>query len=132
MSENDAPDKEVADSQRESSESDWRGGLKFEKIDTRMIEDQSFEGIETRRHFATDECLDFDETPSSVAETVDEVLIAKYDFMDSRARASCCSRMTFWYANSLIQAVDGNNGRLHKKMIEDMSTGPSRDAELLR
>ena len=52
--------------------------------------------------------------------------------MDSKRRANCCSRLTFWYANPLIDSVSANNGQMHKKMIEDMNTDPERSERLLK
>lgn len=68
----------------------------------------------------------------SIAESVDEQPTVQHDFMDSRRRANCCSVLTFWYANPLIQAVRSNNGSLHDKMVEDMKINPKRDQQLLK
>ena len=51
--------------------------------------------------------------------------------MDSRQHANCCSRLTFWFANPLVQAVRENRGYMHAKMVEDMSSDPDQDAKRL-
>ena len=89
MSQDDAPDKEVGNDSFEFS--DGKGVIKFEQIET------------CRRLVTTDyEHERCDETPESYAESVDMKATKTHSFMDSRRRANCCSRLTFYYANSLV------------------------------
>lgn len=53
-------------------------------------------------------------------------------FMDSKRRAGCCSKFTYWYANNLVDSVNMNKGKLHPKMLETMNTDPQRDVKLLK
>ena len=52
--------------------------------------------------------------------------------MDSKRRANCCSILTYWYSNTLVDSVYLNKGRLVNKMIESMNSDPDRDHKLLK
>ena len=34
--------------------------------------------------------------------------------MQSKRRANCCSKFTYWYADSLVDSVNLNKGKLHE------------------
>ena len=67
----------------------------------------------------------------SVAEENADVKIQGFPFQTTKRRASCCSLFTYWYANTLVDSVELNNGKMHPLFIEDMNTNPLRDEKLL-
>ena len=68
----------------------------------------------------------------SIAEPVPEAQIKEKIFLNSKSRASCCSILTFWFANTLIDSISHNKGKMDDRMIEDMNSDPKRDQSLLR
>ena len=67
----------------------------------------------------------------SIPEELQERVIKGHVFMESKRRANCCSKFTYWYSNNLVDAVRMNNGKMHERMIEDMNSDPNRDQKLL-
>ena len=67
----------------------------------------------------------------SVPEELTERVIKGHVFLTNKRKASCCSVFTYWYANSLVESVNLNKGKMHEKMIEDMNTDPNRDRKQL-
>ena len=68
----------------------------------------------------------------SIAESVQEKQCKPLPFNDSKRRAGCCSILTYWFANSLIESVNLNKGKLDLRMIETMNSNPKRDEKLLK
>ena len=52
-------------------------------------------------------------------------------FQDSKSKANCCSILTFWFANTLVDSISVNKGKMDEKMIEEMNRDPKRDEILL-
>ena len=53
-------------------------------------------------------------------------------YQDSKQRANCCSKFTYWYANTLISSVNLNGGKMDKVMVENMSDDPHKADKLLK
>ena len=121
VSEDGAPYKQVGSEDDFSDRDKSLGVLKFERIETNNLQlDTQFGPPEE------------DFTVESYAESVKQMVTPTPLYMDSKRRANCCSRLTFWYANPLIESVRANNGQMHKKMIEDMHSDPDRSEKLLK
>ena len=71
------------------------------------------------------------ESFQSISEDVQESQIPSFKFQDSKRRANCCSLFTFYYANTLVESVRGNKGKMASCMIEDMNTDPKRDEKVI-
>lgn len=54
-----------------------------------------------------------------------------FPFQETKRKASCCSLFTFWYANTLVDSIELNNGKMDNLFIENMNTDPKRDEKLL-
>ena len=121
MSEDGAPDKGVGSEDDFSDKDKSLGVLKFERIETNNLQ------LETQFGPPEEEF-----TIESYCESVKQMETPKPLYMESKRRANCCSRLTFWYANPLIESVRANNGQMHKKMIEDMHSDPDRSEKLLK
>lgn len=72
-----------------------------------------------------------DSFKSIISEEVGEKEIKKHVFMDSKRRANCCSKWTYWYANKIVDSVNSNKGVMTQNMIEDMNTDALRDEKQL-
>ena len=63
----------------------------------------------------------------SVIEQVEPECIKGDYFEKSKRKAGCCSLFTYQYANTLVESVNQNKGRMDPKMIEAMNSDPKRD-----
>jgi hypothetical protein len=66
----------------------------------------------------------------SIAEDVKESKIPSLKFENSKRKANCFSLFTYWYANTLVESVKLNKGKMASCMIEDMNTDPRRDEKV--
>lgn len=72
-----------------------------------------------------------DNTFESVAEAVQEERLPPRQYENNKRKANCCSILTYWYANNLVENVNNNDGKLAPIMIEEMNSDPKRDEKLL-
>ena len=61
---------------------------------------------------ATIEMSSVESFKSIISEEVGQKEIKKHAFMDSKRRANCCSKWTYWYANKIVDSVNSNKGVL--------------------
>ena len=66
-------------------------------------------------------------TFQSIPESVHSLHVEATKFETNKRRASCCSRLTFCYANSLVESVQLNKGKISHVMVEEMSSDSKRD-----
>lgn len=67
----------------------------------------------------------------SIAEEQESLKTPEFPFQTSKRRASCCSLFTYWYANSLVDSVELNKGKMNPLFIESMNVDPTRDQIML-
>ena len=67
----------------------------------------------------------------SIAEEPEPAVRQDFPFQETKRKASCCSRFTLWYANTLVDSIELNNGKMDQLFIENMNTDPKRDEKLL-
>ena len=79
----------------------------------------------TERQFEQDTSFE------SIAEEPEALSNYGFPFQETKRKAGCCSIFTYWYANSLVDSVELNNGKMDKVFIETMNNDPKRDENLL-
>ena len=67
----------------------------------------------------------------SIAEDAEPTVTQDFPFQETKRKASCCSLFTFWYANTLVDSIELNSGKMDQLFIENMNTDPKRDEKLL-
>ena len=67
----------------------------------------------------------------SIAEEHESAVRQDFPFQETKRKASCCSLFTFWYANTLVDSIELNNGKMDQLFIENMNADPKRDEKLL-